>query len=107
MKYYHLAVWAQGQVKLAKVAQKSSTYDVTHKKNASPQPKNFFRVQTTRLAESFELLSGSVALTGSEKFLRKATCDPAVFFANHLNLLGCESVKDVWEYCSEIRYIVC
>jgi len=35
-------------------------------------------VQTTRLAESFELLTSSVALTGPEKFLRKATCDAAV-----------------------------
>jgi len=36
-------------------------------------------VQTTKLAKSFELLTGSVALTGPEKFLRKAMCDPAVF----------------------------
>jgi len=40
-KYYHLTVCAQGQVKWAKVAWKSSTYDVTHK-NLHPQPKNFF-----------------------------------------------------------------
>jgi len=36
-------------------------------------------VQTTRLAESFELLTGSVPLTGPEKFPCKATYDPAVF----------------------------
>jgi len=36
-------------------------------------------VQSTRLVESFELLTRSVALTGLEKFPRKATCDPAVF----------------------------
>jgi len=36
-------------------------------------------VQTTKLAESFELLTRSVALTGPEKFSRKAMCDPAVF----------------------------
>jgi len=29
-KYYHLMVGAQGQVKLAKVAKKSSTYDITN-----------------------------------------------------------------------------
>jgi len=36
-------------------------------------------VQTTRFAKSFELLTGSVALTGLEKSSRKAMCDPAVF----------------------------
>jgi len=36
-------------------------------------------VETTRLAESFELLTRSVVLIGPEKFLRKVTCDPAVF----------------------------
>jgi len=34
-------VGAQGQAKWAKVAQKSSTYDVTHKK-PHPPGKNFF-----------------------------------------------------------------
>ena len=34
-------VGTQGQAKWAKVAQKSSTYDVTHKKTAPPS-KNFF-----------------------------------------------------------------
>jgi len=48
-------------------------------KICSPKQKIFFRVQATRLAESFELLIGSVALIGPEKFPRKATCDPAVF----------------------------
>jgi len=32
-------------------------------------------VQTTRFSVSFELLTGSVALTGPEKFPRKASCD--------------------------------
>jgi len=36
-------------------------------------------VQSTRLAESFEPFTESVVLTGPEKFLRKAMCDPAVF----------------------------
>jgi len=36
-------------------------------------------VRTTRLAESFELLTRSVALTEPEKFPRKPTCDSAVF----------------------------
>jgi len=35
-------VGTQCQAKWAKVAWKSSTYDVTHKKPATPQAKNFF-----------------------------------------------------------------
>ena len=54
--------------------QMSSTYDVTHKKPETPQAKNFFRVQTRRLAAPFETFTGSVEHTGPEKFLRKATC---------------------------------
>jgi len=72
-KYYHLTVGAQGQAKWAKVAKKSSTYDVTHKK-PPPQAKNFFRVQTKGLAASFETFTSSVEHTGPEKFPRKATC---------------------------------
>jgi len=36
-------------------------------------------MQTTRLVESFELLSGSVAFTGPYKFHCKAMCDPGGF----------------------------
>jgi len=64
---------------LAKVTYKSSTYDITHKKPISPNQKIFFRVQTTRLAESFELLTRSVVLTGPEKFPHKAARYPAIF----------------------------
>jgi len=35
-------IGAQGQVKFAKVAKKSSFYDVTHKKSATPNQKIFF-----------------------------------------------------------------
>jgi len=71
-------VGAQGQVKLAKVAKKSSTYDVTHNKPTSTT-KTFFQVQTRRLAASFDTSTRSVTRTGAEVFPRKATCDPAVF----------------------------
>ena len=54
-------VGAQGQAKWAKVAKKSSTYDITHKKTALPRQKIFFRVQSTRLADLFELLNSSLA----------------------------------------------
>ena len=73
-------VGAQGQAKWAKAAWKSSTYDVTHKKPAYLKQKNFFRVQTRRLAVSFETFAGSVEQTGMEKFPRKAMCVKAFFF---------------------------
>ena len=49
-------VAAQGQAKWAKVAKKSFTYDVTHKKQHSPSKKIFYRVQTRRLPHLFRLL---------------------------------------------------
>jgi len=39
MKYYHLTIGAQSQANWAKVAKKSSTYDVTHKKSAPHKQK--------------------------------------------------------------------
>jgi len=38
-----------------------TTYDVTHKKSATPNQKIFFQVQTRRLAESFEGLNSFLA----------------------------------------------
>jgi len=67
-------VGTQGQAKWAKVAKKSSTYDVTHKKTAPQSKKFFFRVQTRRLAASFKTFTRSVEHTGLEKFPHKATC---------------------------------
>jgi len=58
---------------------KDSAILLVWQKFFTPQQKNLFWVQTTRLAESFELLAGSVVLTRPEKFHHKATCDPAVF----------------------------
>ena len=72
-------VGAQGQVKLAKMAKKFSTYDVTHQKKRIPN-KKFFRVQSTRLAASFDTSTRSVTRTGAEIITRKVTCDPSVFF---------------------------
>jgi len=45
----------------------------------TPNQKNFFRVQTTRLAASFDTSTRSVTRTRAEIFPCKATCDPAVF----------------------------
>jgi len=67
-------VWAQGQVKWAKMAWKHSTYGVTHKKSALPNQKIFVQVQTRRLAPSFWAFEQlSTTLRGGE-----ATCDPVV-----------------------------
>jgi len=43
-----------------------NTYDVIHKKSVTPNQKNFFRVQTRRLAESFEGLNSSLAQLAEE-----------------------------------------
>jgi len=43
-------------------------------KNHIPQAKNFFPVQTRRLAASFETFNGSVEHIGPDKFPRKTTC---------------------------------
>jgi len=77
VKYYHLTVGAQGQVKLVKVAKKSSTYDVTHKKPITPNQKIFFECKLQDV--SFDTSTRSVTQTGAEIFPRKAMCDPAVF----------------------------
>jgi len=53
---------------------KSSTYDATHKKPALPKQKFFFRVQTRRLAASFDASTRSVTRTGAEIFPCKVTC---------------------------------
>jgi len=59
-----------------------------------PQAKNFFQVQTRRLALSFEPFTGSVVLTGQEKFPRIAACDPVVLAQEFPILAGRESVHD-------------
>jgi len=50
-------------------------------------------VQATRLAASFETLTGSVALTGPEKFPRKATCVPVFFPWKSPKVAGRQSVN--------------
>ena len=62
-------------------------------KNPHPQAKNFFRVQATRLATSFETLIGLVALTRPEKFPRKAMCVLVFFSQKSPKLAGRQSVK--------------
>jgi len=47
-------------------------------KNRHPQPKKLFRVQTRRLAASFELLNSSLPLSAPELHAHKAMCNPVV-----------------------------
>jgi len=42
------------------------TYDVSHKKSATPNQKIFFQVQSTRLADPFKLLNSSLAQSAEE-----------------------------------------
>ena len=63
-------------------------------KNPHPKQKFFFRVQTRRLAASFETFTGSAEHTRPEKFLRKATCVQAFFFQKSLNPSGRQSVNN-------------
>jgi len=78
-------VWAQGQVKWAKVAYKSSTYDITHKKSAPPTKKIF--------SMSFEPLNSSLPLLAPKLKSRKATCNPVVLARESLKPTRRQSVK--------------
>ena len=60
------------------------------RKTRIPKQKYFFRVQTRRLATSFEIFTGSVEHTGPEKFPHKATC---VFFRKSPKAAGWQRVN--------------
>jgi len=62
-------------------------------KNQHTPSKKFFWVQATWLAVSFQTLTRSVALTGTEKFLHKATCVSLFFSQKSPKAAGCQSVK--------------
>ena len=57
-KYYHLTIGVQGQAKWAKVAQKSSTYDITRNKPASPKQTIFFKCRLEDLPHLLRLIPG-------------------------------------------------
>jgi len=63
-------------------------------------------VQASRLA-SFELLTESVALTGPEKFLRKATCVSVFFSQKSPKVARCQSVKtiDVYKQSMQLKHL--
>jgi len=68
----------QGQGKVGQGGQKVLHFWHHSQRIRTPQPNNFFSLQTTRLAETFEPLNSSLPLSVSELHSRKATCDPAV-----------------------------
>jgi len=76
VKYYHLTVGAKGQGGL-------KVLHLWHhsQKTCTPKQNNFFRVETTRLAASFDASTRSVTRTGAAIFPRKATC--IVFFSEN------------------------
>jgi len=58
--------WALGQATWAKMTQNYFTYDISHKKSAPPNQKNFYRVQSTRLVDPFEPLNSSLTQSAEE-----------------------------------------
>jgi len=74
-------------------------------KNLQPQAKNFFRVQATRLAMSFELLTVSVVLIGPVKFLCKATCVSVFFCENPRKWPNAKVLMDIYYYFNGIIYL--
>ena len=62
-------------------------------KNLHPPSKNFFRVQTRRLAVSFDASTRSVTRTGVEIFPHKATCIYVFFFGKSPKAAGRQRVK--------------
>jgi len=58
--------WGLGQVTWAKMTQRLLHLWCHSQKIRNPQPKNFFQVQTRRLAESFENLNSSLVQSVEE-----------------------------------------
>jgi len=66
-KYFGLASsWALGQTTWPKMTPKLLHLWRQSQKIHNSQPKNFFRVQSTRLADPFELLNSSLAQSAEE-----------------------------------------
>jgi len=66
----------QGPNRQTKVFRKNFRWKLSssQQKKCTPKAKNFFRVQTRRLAASFHTSTKSVTCTGAEIFLHKAMC---------------------------------
>jgi len=77
-------IWPDCTPLMTSITNSSGLVKVLHlrcqsQKGLKPKPKNFFSMQTTRLAESFEHFNSSIALTTPELGSHKATCKQAVF----------------------------
>jgi len=66
IKILWLSGWALGQVTWAKMALKLPDLWRHSQKICNPKPKNFFQVQTRRLANRFEALNSSLAQSAEE-----------------------------------------
>ena len=62
----HFGGWTLGHVTWAKMTLKLLHLWRQSQKIRTPQPKNFFRVQSTRLADPFELLNSSLVQLAEE-----------------------------------------
>jgi len=70
-----------------------------HTKIPQHQPKNFFRVQSRRLAVSFEPLNSSLPLSAPELCSRKATCNLFSFWyeiLSHYWMAKCWTILWTW-----------
>jgi len=65
-KHFGLAVGPYARQHERKWPQNYFTYDVSHKISACSIQKNFFQVQSTRLADPFEPLNSSLAQSAEE-----------------------------------------
>ena len=65
-KHFSLAVGALGQATWAKMTPKLFNLWCQSQKIRNPQPKNFFQVQSTRLANPFEFLNSSLVQSVEE-----------------------------------------
>jgi len=74
---------------------KPSTYEITNKKSAPCNQKNFFRVWTGRLATSFEPLNSSLPLSVPEQCACKATCNLVVLERKSLKPAGRRLLRDI------------
>jgi len=85
-------------MKWAKVAKKSSTYNVTHKKSKTPNQKKFFLLQIRRAFEhlAFEHLDSSLAFSASELCPCNDTCKQSIFTRTAWINLGGGGVEHRW-----------
>jgi len=65
------------------------------KKPATPNQKKFFRVQTRRLAASFDASTRSITCTGARDIPAQSHVRLDVFFQKSPKAAGCQNVKNI------------